>query len=63
MNTLVSYLKNVRAEMQHVVWPDWKQAMWHTAIIILISAIVALFLAALDYGFQTAVTALLNRAG
>ncbi|KND46846.1 MAG: preprotein translocase, SecE subunit [Parcubacteria bacterium C7867-004] len=48
---LFTYLRNVRGEMTHVVWPDRNQAILHTGLIILISALVALFIAALDYAF------------
>jgi preprotein translocase SecE subunit len=49
MNAFLTYLKNVRAEMSHVVWPDRTQAVWHTILIVLISAVLGLFIAGLDY--------------
>jgi preprotein translocase SecE subunit len=61
MNALATYIRNVRAEMKHVVWPDWRQAVWHTILIVVISIVVALFITALDYGFQQGVSAALNR--
>ncbi|MBP7741702.1 MAG: preprotein translocase subunit SecE, partial [Candidatus Pacebacteria bacterium] len=51
MRALISYLKNVRGELKHVVWPNRNQAIVHTVIIILISAFVALYIAGLDYIF------------
>jgi preprotein translocase SecE subunit len=51
MNSFFSYLKNVRAEMAHVVWPNPKQAVLHVVVIILISAFVAIYIGGLDYGF------------
>jgi preprotein translocase SecE subunit len=57
MNALVAYLKNVRTEMNHVVWPDWRQALWHTVVIIVLCAITAAFIAGLDYAF----TGVVNR--
>lgn len=51
MTSFISYLKHVRAEMTHVVWPSQRQAMGHVILIILISVFTALFIAALDYGF------------
>ncbi len=56
MHSLITYLKNVRGEMNHVVWPNRKQAIIHTIIIILISAAVALFIAGLDYVFTGVVS-------
>ncbi len=49
MKQFASYLKNVRAELGHVVWPSNKTAITHTIIIVLLSAFTALFIALLDY--------------
>jgi preprotein translocase SecE subunit len=51
MKSLFTYLRNVRGELAHVVWPDRKQAMVHTLLIILVSALVAVYLSGLDYVF------------
>lgn len=51
MNSLVTYLKNVRAELAHVVWPSPRIAILQVVIIVLISAVMALIMAGLDYGF------------
>lgn len=51
MKSLFTYLKNVRGELTHVVWPDRKAAIMHTGLIILISAAVALYIAGIDYVF------------
>ena len=59
MKSLVIYLKNVRAEMTHVVWPDRNQAVRHTILIVLISAFVALLISGLDYVFTGVVAKLL----
>jgi preprotein translocase SecE subunit len=48
---LLSYLKHVRAEMAHVVWPDARTAIGHTLILIGIGAFTAIFIGLLDYGF------------
>ncbi len=60
MKGLLTYLKNVRAEMAHVVWPDRKQAGLHTLLIILISAALGIFIALLDYGFTTLISRLIG---
>lgn len=62
MNTIVTYLRNVRTEMSHVVWPDWRQAVVHTVIIIVISAIVAALIAGLDYAFTGVVDRIVTGA-
>jgi len=49
MNTFITYLKNVRAELAHVVWPSRRQSLIHVVLIVVISIFTALFIAALDY--------------
>jgi preprotein translocase SecE subunit len=56
MNSFISYLKNVRGELAHVVWPSQKQAITHVVLVILISAFTALFVAGLDFLFTSAVS-------
>lgn len=55
MNSLVTYLKNVRAELTHVVWPRPRTAIIHVALIVLITIIVALIVTGLDYVFSAAI--------
>lgn len=57
---LLTYLKNVHAELGHVVWPSRKTALSHTLLIILLSVLVALFVAFLDYVFTGAVGRLIT---
>lgn len=59
MKSLLTYLRNVRGELTHVVWPDRNQAILHTFLIILISAAVALYIAGLDYVFAGVVNRLI----
>ncbi|MDP3402578.1 MAG: preprotein translocase subunit SecE [bacterium] len=51
MKSFFTYLRNVRGELAHVVWPDRNQAIVHTVLIIFVSAIVAIYLSGLDYVF------------
>lgn len=59
MNSFISYLKNVRGEFAHIVWPNPRTAALHVLLIILISAFTALLVAGLDYGFTQAVSQLI----
>lgn len=59
MKGLVTYLKNVRGELQHVVWPTQRQAITHVVLILLICAFATAFIAVLDLGFTRAVEFLL----
>jgi len=60
MSALISYLKNVQGELKHVVWPNRKQAIIHTILIIVISALVALYISGLDYIFTSVVNRLVS---
>ena len=61
MNSFISYLKNVRVELTHVVWPKPRVAIGHVVLIILISAFTALLVAGLDYVFTQGVSQLIVR--
>lgn len=45
------YLKGVKAELKKVIWPSKKQTVNYTAVVILISIIVALMVYILDFVF------------
>ena len=48
MNSIINYLKSVKAELVHVVWPTKKATINHTLLVILISAFVAVLLFEFD---------------
>ncbi len=52
MNNFFNYLKNVRAELAHVVWPTQRVAWIHVALVLLISALTALLISGFDYVFS-----------
>ncbi len=56
MNALTSYLKHVRNEFAHIVWPTPRTALAHTLVVIIIAAVIAGIVGAADYGFSTAVS-------
>ena len=60
MAALINYLKHVREEFKHVRWPSTRTAVAHTLVILLISALVGLFVAALDYLFSTGVSSIIG---
>jgi len=47
----LTFLKEVRSEMEKVSWPSRQEAIRLTLIVIGISVVVALFIGALDFGF------------
>lgn len=52
MNRFVNYIKDTRAEMQHVSWPTRRQAVMFTAVVVVISLATAIFLGFFDYIFS-----------
>jgi len=51
MNSIINYLKSVKNELTHVVWPTKKATITHTILVIVISTVVAIFLFELDNFF------------
>ncbi|HWU24638.1 MAG TPA: preprotein translocase subunit SecE [Candidatus Paceibacterota bacterium] len=60
MNSFVTYLKNVRAELAHVVWPRPRTAIVHVGLIVLITVIVALIVTGLDFGFSSVIQRIID---
>ncbi len=56
MNKIVQFFREVRVEMSKVVWPTGQQLVAYTLLVILLSVLLAVFLGALDLGFQTILT-------
>lgn len=48
---IANYVRDTAAEMKRVKWPTQKQAVIYSALVIVISAIVALLLNAFDVVF------------
>lgn len=51
-----TYLKHVREEFTHIVWPTTQTALAHTFVVILIAIILALIVALMDYIFGALVS-------
>ena len=51
MSKLGEYLKETKAELKHVSWPTKNQAILFTAVVVVFSLVVAVFLGAFDYIF------------
>jgi preprotein translocase subunit SecE len=54
--SLGSYIKETREEMKHVSWPTRKQVIVYTSVVILLSAILAIYLGVLDYVLQIVIS-------
>ena len=57
MAKISEFLREARVEMKKVSWPTRQQTMHYTALIIVVSLFLALYLGGLDYIFR----AILNR--
>lgn len=56
MTSPLTYLKHVREEFTHIVWPTNQTATGHTLIVIFIAIIIAIFVGLLDYVFGLVVS-------
>ncbi len=60
MKSFITYLKNVRTELDFVVWPRPRTAIVHVLLIVIITIIVALLITGFDYVFANALEWYLN---
>lgn len=51
---MAQYLRDTRAELNHVAWPTRKQTLVFTALVIAISISISLYLGVFDYLFTNA---------
>ncbi len=56
----ITYLKHVREEFTHIVWPNNRVALAHTLVVIGIAVIIAIFVSILDHLFGTGVNTLVG---
>lgn len=54
------YLKHVREEFTHIVWPTTRTAIAHTLVVIAIAIVIALFVGFFDYLFGSAVSRIIG---
>ncbi|KKW39907.1 MAG: hypothetical protein UY89_C0010G0010 [Parcubacteria group bacterium GW2011_GWA1_54_9] len=59
MNPL-TYLKHVREEFTHIVWPSSRTATAHTLVVIGIAVAIALLVGLFDYLFGSAVKGIIG---
>ncbi|OGG39873.1 preprotein translocase subunit SecE [Candidatus Kaiserbacteria bacterium GWA2_50_9] len=56
MTSPFTYLKHVREEFTHIVWPSNRTALAHTLVVIFIALAIALLVGLLDYLFSLGVS-------
>lgn len=54
MSRFIDYLKDTKEEVGRVSWPTQRQAVVYTALVVGISIVVAIYLAAFDFVFSYA---------
>lgn len=59
MNRLFTYLRESRAELAKVEWPNRRQAFRLTMVVIVFSAVLAAFIGGVDYVFSVVIEKLI----
>ena len=59
--SIASYLRESRAEMNHVSWPTQAQTITYTLVVVVLSLATAAFLGAFDYLFKLGIELLIRR--
>lgn len=58
MNSLSKYFRDTARELKQVTWPTQQQAMFYTALVLIISILVGVFLGAFDFVFTKFINAI-----
>lgn len=61
MNRIFGFFKEVKTELQMVIWPSKRDTFRYTIAIIIFSVIVSIILGAADYGLLKGFESLLNK--
>jgi preprotein translocase subunit SecE len=61
MTTIFQFFRDVRAELQKIVWPTRQETIRYTITVIIFSVVLAAILGAADYGLLRGFESLLNR--
>ena len=56
MNAITTYLKHVREEFTHIVWPSNRTAIAHTLVVLFIAVAITVLVGVLDYFFGSVVS-------
>lgn len=61
MSSIISYLKETKAELAHVTWPTRNEAMLYTVAVLVISGAIAYLLGFFDFIFSLGLQKLLAK--
>ena len=54
---LLDYIRDTKGEMKHVSWPTKSQAIGYTAIVLVLSIVLSIYLGFFDYIFTRVIDA------
>ncbi len=60
MTALTTYLRHVREEFRHIVWPSSRTALAHTLVVVLIAVSITVLVGVLDYAFGGIVSSIVG---
>ena len=63
MTKVLTFFKEVQAELSKVVWPSREQTIRYSILVIVVAVTVGLFLGLLDYGLTLLTNFLINTYG
>lgn len=61
ISSLIDYLRSARAELEKVTWPSRQETLRYSLLVVGVSAAMAAFFFALDFGLGKAIDLALNR--
>ena len=60
INKGLQFLREVKVELKKVVWPTRKQTLSSTAVVLILTMIIALFLGVVDIGLSSLIRVVLH---
>lgn len=63
MPNIIGFFKEVREELNKVVWPNREETIRYTVLVIIIAVVVGLLLGGLDYLLTLLTALIINRFG
>jgi preprotein translocase subunit SecE len=60
IQTGLNFLKEVQMELKKVTWPNRKEALTATAVVVILSVIVSIFLGLIDVGLSSLITRMIR---
>lgn len=57
---LVTYLKDVQAELKNVKWPSQKTTLYFSIVVVALSVLSAIYLGAFDFAFSELIQSLIS---